>query len=511
MKQMKRFWSITKKQNTICGIIAFALILAMIVCIYILAWRTDTHEVTKVMMFQVTLDIVSLVYCLVALTIAILDQNFESKMMQIILLLILSLSATLFFDAMTYIISAHKWGISLLFVFDNLIYVFESVSLYLLWRYLRRAISQTDKYKVIDIINVVLFIVNILLVAINFFYPIIFDISENYEGILYSGYYIHMLFILIGVVAYGVPALNKKLSLNVRMAFLINPFFIIVEVILFILESQYYWVLGLLVTGFISTFFCMYVSKSKELVQRKTEMQAAEEMQQSMLPEKGIFDLEKRFGIWGFMKAAKEVGGDLYDYYMVDESHLIFCLGDVSGKGTASALFMARAFASLKDYAYDGLSPEEIFSKVNKMLCIRNHEFYFITLWLGMLDVNTGELTYVNAGMDAPLYINKDGKLMSLTGKKSVALGIRPNACYNQDVVKIEPEEKILLFSDGIVDEHDDLGNRFGIDRLKEALNTIKKISGDKILESIDNEVCEFGKGSQQYDDKTMVLLEYNK
>ncbi len=508
---MRKILNFTKKQNTICGIIAFTLILAMIFCVYILAWKIDTHEVNTVMMFQVTLDIVSLIYCLVALAIAIIDQNFESKMMQIILLLIFSLSATLFSDAMTFIIAAHKWGVSLLFVFDNLIYVFESFALYLVWQYLKMSISQIKKYKAIDIINEALLIINIILVVINFFYPIIFEIDENYNGIIYAGYYIHMVFILIGVLAFGIPALNRKLSFNVRMAFLINPLFVIIEVILFISESKYYWLLGLLVTGFVSTFFCMYVSKSRELVQRKTEMKAAEEMQQSMLPEKGIFDLEKRFGIWGFMKAAKEVGGDLYDYYMIDESHLIFCLGDVSGKGTASALFMARAFASLKDYAYAGLSPEEIFNKVNKMLCIRNNDFYFITLWLGMLDINTGELIYVNAGMDAPLYINKDKELVTLTGNKNVALGIRPNTCYKQDVVKIEPEEKILLFSDGIVDEHDDSGNRFGIDRLKEMFNLTKESQGDKILESIDNKVCEFGKGSEQYDDKTMVLLKYNK
>lgn len=507
---MKNSWTITKKQNTVCGIIAFALIFAMIICVYILAWRTDAYEVTKVMVFQVTLDTVSLIYCVVALVIAILDQNFESKMMQIILLLIFSLSATLFFDATTYISSAHRWSVSLLFVFDSLIYVFESIALYLLWRYLRMVILQTKKYKVIDIISASIFIINILLVVINFFYPILFEINENYEGILYLGYYINIILIGICVLAYGVPAFNKKLSLNIRLAFLINPFFIIIDAIVFVFESEYYFILGLLVTGFISTFLSMYVSKSKELVQRKTEMKAAEEMQQSMLPEKEMLDLEKRFGIWGFMKAAKEVGGDLYDYYMIDESHLIFCLGDVSGKGTASALFMARAFASLKDYANDGFSPEEIFNKVNKVLCIRNKEFYFITLWLGMLDVNTGELVYVNAGMDAPLYINKNGKLMSLTGNKSVALGIRPNACYKQDIVQIEPNEKILLFSDGIVDEHDDLGNRFGIDRLKEIFNVVKEISGDKILESIDKEVCEFGKGMQQYDDKTMVLLKYS-
>ena len=241
------------------------------------------------------------------------------------------------------------------------------------------------------------------------------------------------------------------------------------------------------------------------------ELSVATHIQSSMLPIIfPPFPDREEFDIFASMNPAKEVGGDFYDFFMVDERHIAIVMADVSGKGVPAALFMVIGKTLIKDHTVSGIDPAEVFMKVNNLLCESNGEGLFITAFLGVLDLVTGEFRYVNAGHEPP-YIFHDGKYTMHKIPSAFVLAGMENMKYKSGSIMLEPGDKVFQYTDGVTEATDANNNLFGDERLDEGLNKIGLASVEDIVVGVKAEIDRFVGDAPQFDDITMLCLEYKK
>lgn len=244
----------------------------------------------------------------------------------------------------------------------------------------------------------------------------------------------------------------------------------------------------------------------------KQELHFAREVQFAALPKVfPPFPLRTEFDIFASLHAAKEVSGDFFDFFTIqfDDSKLIFLVADVSGKGIPASLFMMSSRALIKRYAQDGKSIEEIFYLVNKALCEDNTTSMFLTIWLGMLEVNTGRLTYVNAGHNMPYLQKQGGIFKQIHSKPNYPLGVMPDAQFTENEILLKYNDTIFIYTDGITEAEDSDGNLYGEEKLADVLNENKTETVQNLIKKVGNDVLHFTNDAVQSDDITMLCLRY--
>ena len=232
-------------------------------------------------------------------------------------------------------------------------------------------------------------------------------------------------------------------------------------------------------------------------------MEVATQIQSSMLPKN--FSVDERVDLFATMTPAKEVGGDLYDFYKLDENHLFITIADVSGKGVPAALFMVAAITNLRNFTASLKSPDDLktaIEKTNDRLCNNNDGGLFVTAFSGVLDLTTGIFRYVNAGHNPPL-IRRNGKIFEeLPMELNFVLGGWEDWNYIQQEIQLKPGDTIFLYTDGVTEETNSTGQLYSLERLKKFLNGMEKnISAAKILAEIDKSLENFSVNAEQSDD----------
>ena len=207
------------------------------------------------------------------------------------------------------------------------------------------------------------------------------------------------------------------------------------------------------------------------------------------------------------MNTAKEVGGDFFDYFPIDKDRICFLIADVSGKGTPAALFMMTAKTMIKDYALTKDSTSEIFTAVNARLCEGNEAGMFATAWIGILDTRTMTLQYTNAGHNYPVLLRKDQPCEEMKTVHGLFLAGLEFTRYKQSELTLSPGDRLLLYTDGVVEAHDKSGGLYGMERLQNVLDGARDKPGEEVLERILDDVGDFAAGVPQFDDITMVVL----
>ena len=242
-----------------------------------------------------------------------------------------------------------------------------------------------------------------------------------------------------------------------------------------------------------------------------TELSLASEIQIGMLPEGDKFYPDnKQFSICATMNPAKEVGGDFYDFFFVDDDNLALVIGDVSDKGIPASLFMVVTKTLIKDHAILGLSPKEVFTCVNERLCMNNEMGLFVTAWLGIINLKTGVMSYANAGHNPPL-ICSDGKAEFIRDRHGFVLAGLDSTIYEQNTITLKRNDRLVLYTDGVTDAKNGEDELFGEDRLKDAIEKSLNLSVTEVIGSVDNRVNEFVKETPQFDDMTMLVFDYNE
>lgn len=242
----------------------------------------------------------------------------------------------------------------------------------------------------------------------------------------------------------------------------------------------------------------------------RTELQVASKLQLDMLPATfNVFSHVREAEIAALMRPAKEVGGDFYDYFMIDKNHLAILVADVSGKGVPAALFMVKA----KTLIQNSLSVEEPIEKsierVNNALCKNNQDGMFVTAWIGILELSTGKVVYVNAGHTKTLLQKRGSKFEYLTSVSGFVLAGMEDMRYRPYEFTLFPGNKIILYSDGVTEANDDHKDFYGEERLITCVDECRNQKPQEVCQSIWNGINEFQKDEEQFDDITVFVLEY--
>ena len=257
-----------------------------------------------------------------------------------------------------------------------------------------------------------------------------------------------------------------------------------------------------------------YIEKITEITAEKerigTELALAQRIQADMLPNTyPAFPDREEFDIYASMDPAKEVGGDFYDFFLVDEDHLCMVMADVSGKGVPAALFMMASRIILASYAKQGMSPAEIMRSTNETICQNNREEMFVTVWLGILEISTGRLTAANAGHEYPVLMQPGGKCELYKDKHGFVLGGMDGVRYKEYQFTLRPGARLFLYTDGVPEATNAENELFGTERMLAALNEDLNADPQQVLLGVRRAVDGFVGSAEQFDDLTMLCLEY--
>ena len=256
-----------------------------------------------------------------------------------------------------------------------------------------------------------------------------------------------------------------------------------------------------------------YVGEVRRVTAEKerivTELQMANQIQESMLPSIfPAFPERKEFDIYAVMDPAREVGGDFYDFYLIDKDHLCMVIADVSGKGIPSALFMMASKIIIQSCAMLGRSAGEILTKTNEAICSNNKMEMFVTVWLGILELSTGKLTAANAGHEYPA-IKTGKKFELLKDRHGLVIGALSGIEYHEYELNLKPGDKMFLYTDGVAEATRGGKELFGTKRMLEALNLDAEADTVTLLRNVRRAVDGFVGTDEQFDDLTMLCFEY--
>ena len=257
-----------------------------------------------------------------------------------------------------------------------------------------------------------------------------------------------------------------------------------------------------------------YITQITQITAEKerigTELALAKRIQADMLPHIfPPFPERSDFDVYATMTPAKEVGGDFYDFFLIDETHLGMVMADVSGKGVPAALFMMISKILVQNFTMMGRSPAEVLRSVNDQICANNREEMFVTVWLGILDAETGTITAANAGHEYPILMQNGGRFELVKDKHGFVIGGMEGIRYREYELTLSPGSKLFLYTDGVPEATNALNEMFGMDRLLEALNREPNAGPKQILKNVHSAVNGFVGDVEPFDDLTMMCMEY--
>ena len=256
-----------------------------------------------------------------------------------------------------------------------------------------------------------------------------------------------------------------------------------------------------------------YTERQQTLLMEKSrirsELEVANVIQHSLLPTiTDKYPGRSEVDMYASMEAAKEVGGDFYDFFFVDSEHLAFAIGDVSGKGVPAALFMASAKITLQNCIRDIPNLSEAVRTANDSLCASNEANMFVTLWVGVLELSTGEMTYVNAGHNPPVLV-QNGVPSYLKTKGGFVLAGMEGVPYKEHTLTLAKGDVVYLYTDGITEANSITEELFGEDRLIACFQNVKDQSAEQIVQTVKDAVDGFVQENDQFDDMTMLCFRY--
>ena len=247
----------------------------------------------------------------------------------------------------------------------------------------------------------------------------------------------------------------------------------------------------------------------KQLEGIKDDLAVASQIQLSILPR--IFppfpDCTDKLDISASMHAAKDVGGDFYDFFRIDDDHIGFVMADVSGKGIPAAIFMAVSRTVIRTTAIQGMSPGACIARSNTLIAKESSNGMFVTVFYGIYNVKTGEITYCNAGHNSPFILKENGKVEELPMSTNLIVGIMEGFEFEEGRCQLEPGDTLFTYTDGVSEAMDVNLEMFGEDRMKASLAKVPHHTCQQIIDTMKADVADYTKGAEQSDDITMLAL----
>jgi sigma-B regulation protein RsbU (phosphoserine phosphatase) len=243
----------------------------------------------------------------------------------------------------------------------------------------------------------------------------------------------------------------------------------------------------------------------------ESELRIAREIQMGILPKLfPAFPDRTEFDVYASIEPAKEVGGDLYDFFFVDDRHFCFLVGDVSGKGVPAAFFMAVTKTLLKVVAERGLDPGQVLSKVNADLAAENESCMFVTLFLAIVDIETGETRYANAGHNPPVLLRRGQQPEWVPPLNEPVAGVMEGMEYSTKTMSMSPGDTLFIYTDGVTEAMDADKNMYSDPRLLDVLATLDCVTAEDLVATVDASIKAFTGGAEQSDDITMLAMQFH-
>ncbi|MBR5420657.1 MAG: serine/threonine-protein phosphatase [Lachnospiraceae bacterium] len=465
---------------------------------------------------QVSMDVCSMAMGVILFVACAFDGDELNGLKKWYLRLVLVVFTGLFTDALSWVIDGHAEVRLLNYAANTLLFLVSPLIIFIFYRYVLEYmdIAGEKRVKGVTALMGIGCILSVALRLLNLLRPIYFYIDK--EGAYQRGS-LHLLsngYSFAGaVIIFGLILLYRKqlmiYQLIILFTFTLAQFTAVVYApLLYGLTPE----LGTMMTILLLLFCVLNLEKSRARSAVEAELSVANRMQASMLP-KEFPDLSRvlEYDLYASMTPAREVGGDFYDFFMLDEDHLAFLVADVSDKGVGAALLMAVSKAMVKMRAQLGGRPSEVLAHVDGKIGKNNDAGMFVTMWLGYLDLRTGHVVACNGGHDYPALCLKEkgGEYVIEKTKHGPPVGFIPGMIFPEIEFDMEPGDRIFLYTDGVNEAQGKNGEEFGTERLLEVLNHDPDLGSRELCRKVRDTANAFVGNDPQFDDMTMMSLIY--
>ena len=413
-------------------------------------------------------------------------------------------------ELMYFVLNQPKWR-TYCFMLCLLAKLLDAVMITLFYQYVRKTLKFEGRLvRMADRLLPIVLIIETLILLSNIFYPLTFEIDATGMYQSTGVAWLEDIYLALASVITTILIIRSDRPINTKIAALT---FVILPLIEYAVAggvfgnaAQY----GVILMSLIIMYCVIFNYFSNKLASTEAELTMATDIQAGLLPSIfPAFPERPEFDIYASMDPAKEVGGDFYDFFLIDDDHLGLVIADVSGKGVPAALFMMSSKIMINDHALMGGTPAEILTRVNKQINASNKAHMFVTVWLGILELSTGKLITSSAGHEYPM-LNMNGQYELFKDKHGPAVGALKKAKYTDHEIMLKKGDSIFVYTDGVAEATDSNKELFGTDRTLDALNALPPgISQQEILAGVRTAVDAFVKEAPQFDDLTMLGLKY--
>ena len=510
-----------EKIRKLSGVIGFVLLCTLTVAAAYLGITIGVERLSPAWTFNVSADIVCLMVCSILYYGCISEKQDGDETTRLFM-------ALLFCDAMILSTDMASWmieGVSELrglYVADYTLYLCCTVLLcFMFWRYIRAYLALDGTIpRVCNRVANLMLAPALLICLANLFVPLCFSIDE--QGIYHDADAALLAYVYFVVIAICSTLCLPRAKVPRRNKIVIGLFYFVPFVYaIFYLDSNGATLPDAPLLAIMLMYVVLVADRSKTLAATQSELDMATGIQANILPNTfPAFPAYQEFDIYATMDPAKEVGGDFYDFFLIDDDRLALVIADVSGKGVPAALFMMTVRTILKTKAQSNptLSPQELLMEANATLCENNTGGMFVTVWLGILKISTGELVYADAGHEKLLLYQNGmwrmlpketiGPALAMWAPEDFAF-MTEEYRYRDKTIQLRPGDAIFQYTDGVTEAMPANHELFGEERLLDAMNSAPSTQPEDLLAYVRARIDEFVKGAAQFDDITMLGLQY--
>lgn len=456
-------------------------------------------------------DIFCLLVCSMLYLSCLLAREREGAYLRIFTLLLTVTAVALFLDEMTWLVQGLPKFRTLNLIINAFYYANGAVLMFMFWRYVTFALDMDGKIlRVVDSILGLLLLPHIVACFVNIVYPLYFSVDAN--GVYSRGehYFESQIYLMVSIVSVVIALIVSKAP---RRQKLIASSFVSIPILSYVVTANVFGIsvnYSCCMVAIVLIYGVLFADRSNSIAMTERDLALATRIQADMLPNVfPAFPEREEFDVYASMNPAKEVGGDFYDFFFIDEDHLGIVMADVSGKGVPAALFMMISMTLIKNNALSGKSPAEVLEDTNNQICANNKEEMFVTAWFGILDIKNGKITAANAGHEFPIVKHPNGDFELYKDKHGFVIGGMEGMKYKEYELDLKPGSTLFLYTDGVPEATNQQNELFGVERAVEALNEDPNRSPEELLKAVDDAVWRFVGDADQFDDLTMLCLRF--